>query len=277
MSPVSAGTRFIGLLGDPVRHSLSPVFQNAAIRASGVDAIYLALRCSTETLPGLLRGIALAGGGGNVTVPHKRTAVDALDAVTDAVSATGACNTFWNEDGRVMGDNTDVAGFRGALRALVDGPVAGSRVLVLGAGGASRAVLQGLREERVEAVDDPEPHRERGPSAGGGVRRRDAGRRRGRPERVEDVYDVVVNATSLGLREDDPAPFDPERIAPGTAVLDLVYRPGGTAWVETLRSRGRVAADGTEMLVRQGAAAFERWFAIPAPIATMRAALEHGE
>jgi shikimate dehydrogenase len=152
MSPVSAGTRFIGLLGDPVRHSLSPVFQNAAIRASGVDAIYLALRCSTETLPGLLRGIALAGGGGNVTVPHKRTAVDALDAVTDAVSATGACNTFWNEDGRVMGDNTDVAGFRGALRALVDGPVAGSRVLVLGAGGASRAVLQGLREERVEAV-----------------------------------------------------------------------------------------------------------------------------
>ena len=112
MSPApSSSTRVLALLGDPVLHSLSPAFQNAALRATGRDALYVALRCGGPDLPGLLRGLARAGGGGNVTVPHKGAAAEVVEEVTEAVQETGACNTFWLENGRIRGDNTDVAGF----------------------------------------------------------------------------------------------------------------------------------------------------------------------
>src|SRR5690606_22711034 len=112
---ITAATRLVALLGDPVSHSLSPTFQNAAFDAAGLDAVYLALRVSATELPGLLRGIAHAGGAGNVTVPHKEVAARAVDVPTEEVVRTGACNTFWCEGDRVHGDNTDVTGF---LRAI---------------------------------------------------------------------------------------------------------------------------------------------------------------
>jgi shikimate dehydrogenase len=159
----TAATRLIVLLGDPVAHSLSPAMQNAAFRAAGVDGVYVALRCDAEHLPGLLRGIAAAGGAGNVTVPHKQRVAALVDTRTAAVERTGACNTFWAEDGRVCGDNTDVEGFRAAVRALVGAP-AGRRGLRLGArggprppGGAAPAPPRG-----------PAPRPARGPGGGGG-------------------------------------------------------------------------------------------------------------
>src|SRR5690606_22243888 len=112
--PTSA-TRLIALLGNPVAHSISPIFQNAAFRHAGVDGVYLALRCEGAAVPGLLRGIALAGGGGNVTVPHKEVAAEAVDEPTEAVRRTGACNTFWSEGDRIRGDNTDVVGSARAI------------------------------------------------------------------------------------------------------------------------------------------------------------------
>src|SRR5690606_18681386 len=140
VTSITARTRPIVLLGDPVAHSFSPVFQNEAFRAAGVDGVYFALRCDEAAFPGLLRGIALGGGGGNVTVPHKERAAALLDMQTSAVSRTGACNTFWSEKGRICGDNTDVAGFDAAVRRLIGSP-AGSRVLIGGAGGSAGAAL----------------------------------------------------------------------------------------------------------------------------------------
>ena len=137
-SPTSA-TRLIALLGNPVSHSVSPLFQNAAFDAAGVDGVYVALRCEPEAVPRLIAGIAGAGGGGNVTVPHKEIAAASVQRRTESVERTGACNTYWSEAGVVWGDNTDVAGSALSIRALLGGPPAGARVLVLGAGGAARA------------------------------------------------------------------------------------------------------------------------------------------
>ena len=136
----SALTRVFALLGDPVAHSLSPILQNAAIKRARVDATYVALRCGPHHLPGLLQGLARAGGGGNVTIPHKGTAAATVDAPSRRVRATGACNTFWLRRGRVHGENTDVPAFGEALKQVI-ADVRGSRVLIVGAGGAEGAVV----------------------------------------------------------------------------------------------------------------------------------------
>lgn len=269
-----AGTRLIALLGDPVAHSLSPRFQNAAIRQAGLDAVYLALRCDAASLPGLLRGIARAGGAGNVTIPHKTAAVPLLDGATPAVDATGACNTYWMEGGRLHGDNTDVEGFAAACRALIGAP-AGARVLVLGAGGAARAAVVALLDARVDAIRVLNRSEDRARNLAAALDRR--GRRvsvlgPGADLRREG-FDLVVNATSLGLRPDDALPLDLELPARVGGALDLVYRPGGTRWTAAAARLGIPAAEGTEMLLHQGAAAFRRWFERDAPLETMRAAL----
>ncbi len=272
---IGAGTRLIALLGDPVAHSLSPRIQNAAIRAAGLDAIYLALRCHHEALPGLMRGVVGAGGAGNVTIPHKQRAPLLLDVPTPAVEGTGACNTFWGEDGLIHGDNTDVDGFAGAARELMGSP-AGARVLVLGAGGAARAAVMALLHAR---------------AAGIYLRSRSAVRARelqthldprGRhvsvlgPERPlhREGYDLVVNATPLGLDHRDATPLDLDEPARIGAVLDLTYGRELTPWVMEARERGIPAADGRPTLVHQGAAAFRRWFGVEPDLAAMRAALE---
>jgi shikimate dehydrogenase len=268
-----ADTRLIALLGDPVDHSFSPRFQNAAIQAAGIDATYVALRCA-DTFDGLLLGIARAGGAGNVTIPHKTRAPALLDVVTPAVEKTGACNTFWLEDGRIHGDNTDVDGFDGAVRALIGAPT-GARALVLGAGGAARAAVMALLRGRADAVHvlnrtpdraralqkalDPAARRVAVVESAASIRR--------------EGYDLVVNATSLGLRPDDPPPIDvtaPVRVG---AVLDMTYGSSPSALVACALAAEIPAADGREMLLQQGAASFRRWFAREPDLERMRAAL----
>src|SRR5919109_2073438 len=149
--PITAQTRLFALLGNPVAHSLSPVFHNAAFRHAGCDALYVALRCDADSAPALLRGIAHGGGGGNVTVPHKASAAACVDRATELVRRTGACNTFWSETGVVCGDNTDVAGFRYALAALT-ADVAGAATLIIGAGGAAAAAVCALLDDGAARV-----------------------------------------------------------------------------------------------------------------------------
>lgn len=270
----SASTRLFALLGDPVSHSLSPAFQNAALRAAGLDGVYVALRCAPQEVEGLIRGIARAGGGGNVTVPHKETAAAAVDRRTETVERTGACNTFWLENGEVWGDNTDVAGASAAIRAVAGENGHGS-VLVLGAGGAARAVLCALEgsARRVTLLN-----------RGLGRAHELAARFASESLQIEVLpldadlsgrsFDLAINSTSLGLRPTDPLP--PTGGARYAAALDLVYSPAGTPWVHRLRSEGIPAADGKEMLLQQGAAAFRRWWRADPPIDAMRAALGPG-
>src|SRR6266516_4652929 len=148
---VSASTRLLAVIGDPVAHSLSPSMYNAAIRVLGLDAVYVALRTPAPTLATLLAALAGAGGAGNVTVPHKEAAERCVARKTDVCARVGACNTFWTEHGALVGDNTDVAGILACLRQLgVDGGGGrgggGGRWLVVGTGGAARAVAVAAAE-----------------------------------------------------------------------------------------------------------------------------------
>ena len=270
---VTSRTRLVALLGNPVAHSASPRFQNVAFRAAGVDAVYLALRCDAENLPGVLRGIALSGGGGNVTVPHKEVAAGAIDEASEAVRRTGACNTYWSEDGRVHGDNTDVYGSVCSIRAVLNGSAAGARVLLVGGGGAASAGLAALADEGASevvlmnrTVARAEALAER--FAGAGMRLIVCG---GEDELPDGQFDLAVNATSLGLHAGDTLPTS-ERLTPRIgAAFDMTYRGGGTDWTTGLAAAGIPVVDGREMLLWQGIASFQRWWTVPAPAEVMRA------
>ena len=267
---ITARTRVLTLFGDPVEHSASPEIQNAAFLEAGVDGVYVAVRCATEDLAGFMRGLALAGGGGNITLPHKEKAAAIVDVSSEAVRRTGACNTFWGENGQVHGDNTDVEGFRRALQIFMDGPSKGARALILGAGGAARATLVGLLEEGADEVLLYNRTSERAQA----VARRIGGQRARVVPVMEELdgerFDIVINTTRVGLDPDDPAPIDFELLGRAGAVMDLVYGRHQTSFVKAAERLGIRATDGMEMLVQQGAASFESWWNKPAPIDLMR-------
>lgn len=271
---ITADTRVFALLGDPVSHSLSPVIQNAAAREAGVDGVYVALNTTQAELPGFIRGLSQAGGGGNITLPLKERARSVLDTPLEAVRRTGACNTFWFQDGKVIGDNTDVEGFRRALRTFLGAPPEGYRVLLLGAGGAARAVMVALLDDGASQVSVVNRSVERARSMArriGGARARVVD---GPRDWHNGDFDLVVNATSLGLGVDDPLPLQLDRLSRAGAVVDLVYGPLGTPFLRHAEGLGIRATDGKEMLVQQAAASFERWWDRPAPVEVMRSALQ---
>ncbi|HTT68894.1 MAG TPA: shikimate dehydrogenase [Gemmatimonadales bacterium] len=272
---IRATTRLLAVVGDPVGHSLSPAMHNAAIAALGLDAAYLALRTSREAFPELARALVGAGGGLNVTIPFKRAAAGLLDRPSESVRRSGACNTLWADDTALAGDNTDVSAVRTVASGLA-GPHPVRRALVLGTGGSARAVAV--------AVADGWPGAEIAVVSRDGGRAADFaawGKEAGvgvTGVGIGEVSsaDLIVNATPLGLDQGDPPPIDAatlRRLAPA-AVLDLVYARGGTALVRVAREIGIAAADGRGVLVAQGAASFERWFGVPAPVTVMRAAVE---
>lgn len=269
-----AGTRVFAILGNPVAHSLSPAIQNAALRAAGLDGRYVAIACEPADVAPVMRTLARAGGGGNVTVPHKRRAAAALDDPAAAVGRTGACNTFWGEGARILGDNTDVEGARRALRALLAGPARGIRVLLAGAGGGARAAVAALIDEGAAEVHVINRTLARARAMAGEIG--DARVRVVSDARTLEgrAFDLVLNATSLGLDRHDPLAVDLGRLGPVGAVMDMVYAPSGTPLTAAARTRGIPAMDGGEMLLRQGAAAFERWWGREAPLSAMREALE---
>ncbi|MEN8374701.1 MAG: shikimate dehydrogenase [Gemmatimonadota bacterium] len=264
-------TRVFALLGDPVGHSLSPALHSAALSAAGLDGSYVALRCGADMVAELMRGLADAGGGGNVTVPHKEVAFSALDAASAEARATCACNTFWQEEGALHGDNTDVQGFAAAKRQLLEGEGRVKRALVLGAGGAARAAVAVLLAEGAEAIVAGRT-RERALRLVGEL---GAGARVGDPY-ADGPFDLVVNATPLGLHAADPAPVELERVGRVSAVMDLTYAETPSRLLQDAARLGLSASDGREMLVRQAAAAFSIWWGLEAPLEEMRAALRRG-
>ncbi len=279
--------RTFALLGRPVEHSVSPALYRTAFRRLGLSAGYEARAVDGRGLEAALRAYARRGGG-NVTLPHKERAAAALELRSDAVAATGACNCFWaDEDGRLAGDNTDVEGFLAAVRAWRgEGCLAGARVLLLGAGGAARAVLHACLRAgaaRVEVRNRTESRARALAAELGGAGDRvvagallppSAGEEEGRlAQGPGTAWELVVNATSLGLRADDPLPLSLEGPAAVGAAMDLVYGPDGTAWTRHARSRGVPARDGLDMLVRQAGLALLRWFPdVAPPLEAMRGA-----
>lgn len=249
------------LLGHPVAHSLSPVFQLAALRAAGIDVSYEAFDVRAEELAGVLKGLVRDRAAGNVTLPHKERVAELCEVRTPLAERTGAVNTFWTDDrGRLVGDNTDVGGFTAAVRRLLDREPRGLRVAVLGAGGAAAAVCEAVSTWPESSCVVHARTRERAEALAARY-----------PKLVSTVAselealegaDLLVNATPLGL-EGSLMPVAPGMIPKSVAVMDLTYRRGRTPWASACRSRGLRAEDGLPMLIEQGALAFERWFGVP--------------
>ncbi len=277
-------TRVFGILGHPIGHSLSPIMHAAALKAAQLEGFYAPFDVPPRLLPPVVAGLAAAGIDGlNVTVPHKTRIARCLASphdVDDTAARLGAVNTLVRRGHRLVGCNTDVEGFRQALRHELKMTGEGARVLLIGAGGAARAVGWALQEAGAEAiwVLNRTPSRAEQlrrwlrPHAGTTAVRVVSGR--ADAAKVAAAADLVVNATSLGLHAGDPLPLDPAWLRQGVSVFDLVYRAPTTALVRAARRRGALAADGVAMLVYQGAESFRLWWDRPAPVAVMRQAVE---
>jgi len=261
---LSGSTSLVGLLGDPVAGSLSPRMQNAAFAARGLDWAYVALRVETSALEAGVRGVvALGFAGANVTAPHKLAAVAFCDELDEAAERAGSVNTLVVRDGRVLGASTDGLAVTAAVEA------AARRVLVVGAGGAAQAVATALLDAGAGSLTVAA--RRPGAARALAARLRTVFPGRSIAAGDTDGADLLVNATPVR----DPLPAEPRA---GQTVVDLAYRPDGepTALVAAARERGCETIDGLEVLARQGAAAFERWTGVPAPLDVMRAALRSG-
>lgn len=245
------------LLGSDVSNSLSPIFQRAALDAAGISLSYDALSVAPGDLEHTIEEVRRGGVAGNVTRPHKVAFHDACDVLTPIARRVGAVNTFWIEDDRLHGDNTDVEGFAYCARDLIGDGVAAADVLLLGAGGAAAAVLAAIESwsGAKATVVSRSIARSRSLAArfpGLASAEADASAAAARTS-------LIVNATPVG-QHDDRYPLELDAVPGDAAVIDLVYRRGETAWVRSLRARGNVARDGMAMLLEQGALSFTRWF-----------------
>jgi shikimate dehydrogenase len=263
---LTAETRLVGLIGDPVSHSLSPRIQNAAFAARGLDWAYVPLRVVAARLEDAVTGlVALDFAGANVTIPHKTAVVAFCDELDQVAERAGSVNTLVVRDGRVLGSSTDGP----AVVGLVD--AAGASVLVLGAGGGAQAVATSLLDAGAEVLT---------------VAARDPERAHALTARLRTLFPernvhageewppatratLVVNATPI--RDELLVELEGAQ-----QVVDLAYQADGspTALVEAAREAGcERVVDGVDVLVAQGVASFDRWTDVPAPLGVMRSAV----
>ena len=270
----------LAVIGQPIGHSRSPAMHTAAFEALGIagDWSYGAIELSPEEFR--LRVPSLEGegyAGVNVTVPHKRAALAISDASSQTAREIGAANTLSFRDGAIRADNTDAPG----LLASLPEPPDGRRALVLGAGGAARAAVWALREAGAE-VDVWN----RTASRAHELAERFGARAVGEGERPGGRYDLVVNATSVGMGRPATAngggsslkglPIGADELRDDQVVVDLVYASEETELTRAARGRGAAVVDGLEVLVRQGAESFRIWTGLDPPLDAMRKAAKNG-
>jgi shikimate dehydrogenase len=273
---ISGATRLAAVIGWPVRHSVSPAILNAAFAAAGVDWAFVALEVPPGQGAAAVEAVRTLGLGGlSVTMPHKAAAHGAVDEATPVADELGAVNCVFRRGDRLVGDNTDGAGFIDALAQDPGLDVAGLRCVVVGAGGAGRAVVRALGAAGVAEVAvvnrSPEPATRAAALAGPA----------GRVGTGGDVAtaDLVVNATPLGMDVTDGGtdalPVDEDLVHAGQVVVDLVYHPLVTPLLATARARGAVAVGGLGMLVHQAGRSFRNWTGEAPPLEAMTTAARH--
>jgi shikimate dehydrogenase len=281
---ITGRTKWVGIIGYPIRHSLSPLMHNAAFEATGLDYCFIPLEVEPQKLRSAVKAMRLLGFCGfNVTIPHKRRIMAWVDRLSPEARLIGAVNTVEIRRGRWIGHNTDGRGFLQAFREEAGESIRGKRVLILGAGGAARAVafqcaLEGgggvmianrssarsaelvrdLRRPPVRSTASALPWNEASLKAGA----RQA--------------DIIINATSVGMKPDDPPLLPPHVLKPDQIVCDLIYKPPVTLLLKQAHAAGAKTINGLGMLVHQGALAFEIWTGERPPIGVMQEALRQG-
>ena len=277
---INANTRLCGVIGNPVSHTLSPAMQNAAMAQLGLDYAYLAFQVKATQLGAAMQGMkALGIRGLNVTIPHKVAVLPFLDELDPLAQNIGAVNTIVNHNGKLKGYNTDAAGFLQSLTATGFAPQ-GKRVVLLGAGGAARAMCFALAQNgAVLTILNRKSGLEQASALAQSLNRSfklevaalelDEANLKTALARA----DVLVNATSLGMSPRvTETPVPARLLKAGLTVFDVVYTPLETQLLREARGQGCSVISGLEMLVRQGALAFELWTGQQAPLDIMRQA-----
>lgn len=272
-------TKQLGVIGYPLSHSLSPVFQQAALDYHSIPATYSAWPTAGSALEATVARLRSDDYlGFNVTIPHKERMVELVDDVEEVANQIGAINTVVNKGGSLTGHNTDAYGFIKSLREKAGFEPRGKSVLLLGAGGAARAAAYGLAHEKVSRLTIANRTVERAASL--------AGEFVGLIDQVEIVpldaikveADLIVNSTSIGMLHSDGegrSALATKLLPPGTLVYDMVYTPAQTPLIRQATHSGASVLGGLWMLIYQGAASFELWTGKPAPIETMYRAAEY--
>jgi shikimate dehydrogenase len=270
--------KIVGIIGYPLGHSVSPAMHNAAFKELGLDYEYIPFEVEPADLPEALPGLrAIHVAGFNVTIPHKETIVPLLDDVTKLARAIGAVNTVVNQDGELIGYNTDGPGFIESLKEDAGFEPEGKKVVVLGAGGASRAVVTMLAElgaaEIIISDILEDKAKELAEYTGGLSQTRCSW---SKPDSLLlkseiEAADLLVNTTPLGMHPEinkSPLP-DKIKLPKHLLVYDLIYNPAETKLLKTAKAAGGKAVSGLGMLVRQGALSFTVFTGEEAPIETM--------
>jgi shikimate dehydrogenase len=272
---ISGKTKVTGLFGYPVEHSLSPAMHNAAFEHLNLDYCYVTFSVRPDLLGDAVKAIrALSLSGVNVTVPHKENVIPFLDEISEESSFIGAVNTIKNDNGKLTGYNTDGKGFMQSLSETgID--IRGKKILIVGAGGASRAIGYYLCKEASEVhlfdVDDKKANslKEHLNKLKWNVSL--AGARSVKDKDFFSGIDIIINATPLGLKPDDPMPVDITLIKSSHVVCDLIYKE--TPLLREANKIGCKTMDGLGMLLWQGVFAFEIWTGIIPPVEVMRQAI----
>lgn len=263
---INGKTRLLALIGQPVGHSLSPAMHNAAFAADGLDFVYVCLDVESDALPDAVKGaVALKLRGFNVTMPHKRAMVALMDELDSGARVSGAVNTIVieAEASRMRGYNTDGGGMMMACEEA-GLELSGKNVLLLGSGGTAAAIAvafceTGIGNLHIASRNAQHAARLRDKLSLTGVERLSVGSLAALEQEVPDA-DVIVNATPLGMKENDPLPLPPEYMRKGKAICDVVYRPGKeTPLVRLAHERGVPVVAGGRMLLYQGVLAQKLW------------------
>jgi shikimate dehydrogenase len=279
---ITGKTRVVGIFGDPVAHSLSPLMQNAALQAAGIDAVYVPFHVTPARLCEAVSAIRVLGMQGvNLTIPHKEAACALVDDLDPTAALIGAVNTIVLRNGRLLGYNTDAPGLLRVLHAELGRSPSGKKVLVTGAGGAARAAIVALAQAGAAwiGVANRTPERavrllaELAPQLQGTAFAA-LSLTADLPEQLGGGVDLLINSTAAGLKG-EILPLSVELcVHPDGAVYDMVYGQEPTPLVMAARAAGLAAADGFGMLSGQGEEAFRLWFDMLPPAGVMRTALQ---
>ncbi|RUU97507.1 shikimate dehydrogenase [Mesorhizobium sp. M1A.F.Ca.IN.020.06.1.1] len=247
--------------GHPIAHSRSPKIHRYWLEEYGIDGSYQAIDVRPEDFAAFLKSLGENGyRGGNVTIPHKEAAFALVERRDEAAEAIGAVNTLWLEDGVLWGGNTDALGFAGNLDEHAPGWAANGPAVVLGAGGASRAVIQALKDRGLNDIRIVNRTLARAEELadrfGAGVSAHGAG---AVGELLSDAG-LLVNTTALGMHGNEILAADPAGLPGHAIVTDIVYVPLETPLLAAARARGLKTVDGLGMLLHQAVPGFERWF-----------------
>lgn len=273
------GLVLLGVLGDPIKHSKSPLMHKIALQTAGIEGDFVPLHVKPDQLEDAMKGIrALHFRGVNVTIPHKVEVMKYLDEIDEGARSIGAVNTIVNDNGRLKGYNTDGIGYVRSLKEETSVELKGARIVILGAGGAARGVIHALLEEQPESIIILNRTRDKADQLAQEWTTESipvTGYSHDEAKNVLATVDVLINTTSVGMAPlSDELPLETNLIPKGIIVSDLIYNPLETRLLrESREHRGCTVHGGLGMFVYQGAVAFEYFTGVAPAVEQMRAAV----